>query len=236
MLRMSASEIVPEGLTIRRASTAEQVADALRGLMMRGELQPGTRLREVPLATSLGVSRNTVREAIRVLVHERLVTHTLHRGAVVARPTEEDVVDIFRVRRTLELAAVHASDQANAEQVAGLAEAVDEIARAVESKDLQAIAESDLMFHRRLVGLLQSRHLDVFYQNVQAELRLGVSLVDREYRDPGALVAEHQEIYDTVASGDRAAATAVLAAHLDDAERRLLRIVRERFRSFPPTP
>jgi DNA-binding GntR family transcriptional regulator len=219
-----ANEFSFDGLKIRRASTAEQIADALRGLMMRGELQPGSRLREVPLANSLGVSRNTVREAIRLLVHEGLVTHRPHRGAVVAQLTAEDVVDIFGARQVLELAAVEASTQFGEEALAPLAESVDEIARAAEAEDWQAIAEGDLRFHRQLVALLGSRRIDAFYRNLQAEHRLGVSLVDRGYRDPTLLVSEHREISDAIAAG-REEAAQLVAAHLEDAEQRLLRIV-----------
>src|SRR3990170_4985376 len=93
-------ELAP--LRIKRASTAEQVAEMLREMILSGELQHSGALREVALAQRVGVSRNTMREAIRVLAREGLVTHHLHRGALVTRLTASDVEDLFRVRRTVE--------------------------------------------------------------------------------------------------------------------------------------
>ena len=90
-------------LQIKRASTAEQVAEALREMILRGEIKQGQPLREVSLAASIGVSRNTMREAIRVLAREGIVMHEMHHGAMVTRLETRDVEDIFRVRRVLPL-------------------------------------------------------------------------------------------------------------------------------------
>ena len=106
---MFVSDETSAALRITRQSTADQVAALLRERIVRGELQPGTPLREVPLAASIGISRNTMREAIRGLVHEGLVRHNVHRGVTVTKLTENDVADIYRVRRLLECAAVEKS-------------------------------------------------------------------------------------------------------------------------------
>src|SRR2546423_760865 len=84
-----------EGLTIKRVSTSDQVATALREKIFSGELRPGTPLQEVAMAASVGVSRNTLREAIRQLVHEGLVRHSVHRGAAVTELSEDDIADIY---------------------------------------------------------------------------------------------------------------------------------------------
>src|SRR5262249_43322057 len=90
------------GLAIQKTSTADQVAGLLRERILRGELRPGTPLREVLLAGSIGVSRNTLREALRILIQEGLVLHTVHRGITVMELSREAVADIYRVRRILE--------------------------------------------------------------------------------------------------------------------------------------
>src|SRR5438876_1205630 len=71
---------------IHRVSVADQVASILRQRILKGELRPGMPLQEVPLAASLGVSRNTMREATRILSLEGLLTRSIHRG--VARDAE----------------------------------------------------------------------------------------------------------------------------------------------------
>src|SRR5258705_3975419 len=94
---------------INRISVADQVASILRRRILDGELLPGTALQEVPMATSLGVSRNTVREATRILSLEGLLKRSAHRGVAVAQLSLEDVAEIYRVRHLLEIPAARAA-------------------------------------------------------------------------------------------------------------------------------
>jgi DNA-binding GntR family transcriptional regulator len=80
-----------------RTSTVDQVADRMRMMIWRGQLQPGFRLKEMPLSKSFGVSRNTIRDAIRDLAQDGLLTHELHRGAIVRELGAEDVADLYAV-------------------------------------------------------------------------------------------------------------------------------------------
>jgi DNA-binding GntR family transcriptional regulator len=212
-------------LEIKRASTAEQVADGLRDMIVRGELEPGAPLREVSMAASVGVSRNTMREAIRLLAREGLVTHNMHRGALVSRLTEEDVGDIFRVRRTLELEAVEASADASPERLGALETTLRAFEQAADADSYGSIIDRDVEFHERLVGLLDSPRLDRFFKTIQAELRLCLSIVDR-HDDPGRLIAEHRELYELMASGRQEACIQRMTRHLADAEALVKDIVR----------
>jgi DNA-binding GntR family transcriptional regulator len=215
-----------QGLQIRRSSTSEQVADAMRRMILRGELAPGTPLREVPLAESIGISRNTVREAVRVLARQGLVTHSMHRGAMVTRLSEQDVADLYRVRRALETQAIDASAEATPEQLAGLGEAVQALERAAADGDWDRMVDADWSFHEHLVGFLGSRRLDSFFDTIQAELRLCLSILDRADDDPDDLVAEHRELRDLLLAGERHRCREVLCSRLDDSELRLRRIAK----------
>jgi DNA-binding GntR family transcriptional regulator len=214
-------------LHLKRASTAEHVAEALRDMILRGELQQGQPLREVSLAVSIGVSRNTMREAIRTLAREGIVTQQLHHGALVTRLTAQDVEDIFRVRRFLELAALRAALGAEPEQLAGLAEAVRAFEGAVDGGDWGAVIDADELFHERLVGLLDSPRLSRFFDTIQTEVRLCMSIVGRLSADPAALVAEHQELLDLILRREIDRVTDVLAGHLADAEETIKSVLRE---------
>ncbi|MGI8985956.1 MAG: GntR family transcriptional regulator, partial [Nocardioidaceae bacterium] len=81
------------------SSTAERVADVLRRRITEGDLVPGARLSEERLVCELHVSRNTLREAFRLLAHEGLLVHRLHRGVFVPELDEDDLVDLYRLRR-----------------------------------------------------------------------------------------------------------------------------------------
>src|SRR5207248_10971018 len=91
---------------IDRVSVADQVASILRQRILNGELRPGTPLQEIPLAASLGVSRNTMREAVRILCLEGLLVRSAHRGVAVERLSARDVREIYDLRRMFEMSAV----------------------------------------------------------------------------------------------------------------------------------
>ena len=95
---------------IHRVSVADQAAAILRQRILDGELRPGTPLQEVLLANSLGVSRNTMREAMRILSIEGLLKRSLHRGVAVSQLSLKDVQEIYRLRRMLEITAVLAAN------------------------------------------------------------------------------------------------------------------------------
>ena len=81
-------------------------ASVFRQRILDGELRPGTPLQELSLAASLGVSRNTMREALRILALEGLLRRNLHRGVVVSQLSLRDLQEIYHLRRMLEIPAI----------------------------------------------------------------------------------------------------------------------------------
>ncbi|TGN38612.1 GntR family transcriptional regulator, partial [Paracoccus liaowanqingii] len=88
------------------AGLAPETAARLRDRIITGRLRPGERLSEARLAAEMSVSRNTLREVFRLLVHEGLLTHLPHRGVSVAVPSMAGVLDIYRLRRLIEIPAL----------------------------------------------------------------------------------------------------------------------------------
>ncbi len=120
---------------INRTSVADQVASILRQRILDGELPPGTALQEVPMATSLGVSRNTVREATRILSLEGLLKRNAHRGVAVAQLSLEDVAEIYQVRHLLEIPAVRAATMEDSDVLVEMRGALEGYEEAVEGVD-----------------------------------------------------------------------------------------------------
>lgn len=213
------------GLRIKPASsTAARVADALRERILAGELPPGTQLREVPLSSAMDVSRNTVREALRLLAGEALTTHTLHRGVVVAQVRRDDIVDIFRVRRLLELRALEEVAGASKPDLAAVHDAANACDAAADAGDLWAVVNCDLAFHQALVALLGCERLTAAMRNSVAELRLALATVDRAHGGLPELIHQHRKIIRAGERGDLAAARELLEKHLDEAETLLLEL------------
>jgi DNA-binding GntR family transcriptional regulator len=210
---------------LRRVSVGGQAATLLRDMILSGELKPGTPLKEIPLSESLGVSRNTVRQALRELEHEGLVRHAAHRGAVVASLTKEDVGSIFRARRVLELGAIAAIGDRYREAAAALGEHATAIEEAVRRRDPLLVLEHDVALHAALVDRIGSDRLSAFQRKLLRELRLGLLLVDRRRPALEELASEHHALCRLLDRGETARFHRRLAEHLDRSEQRLLEVV-----------
>jgi DNA-binding GntR family transcriptional regulator len=212
------------GFNIKRVSTADQVATLLRERILCGDFKPGTPLREAALASLIGVSRNSLREALRILIQEGLVRHTVHRGISVTQLDPDDIGEIYRLRRLLEGLAVE-SAQPDEEELAGLADAADQLEQAAQAHDWPKLVELDIRFHRLLVGLLGSERLDAFYSNLVSELRLGLVMLDRASPDFIQMSSEHRKFVKLLAAGRHKDCARALDAHLAETERRVREIV-----------
>jgi DNA-binding GntR family transcriptional regulator len=104
------AELDADRRLLDRASTVELLADLLRERIIKGVYQPGERLVEEAIFKPLKVSRNSLREAFRLLTHERLLVHELNRGVFVRKLTVDDVIDLYRVRKLVECSAVRKLD------------------------------------------------------------------------------------------------------------------------------
>ncbi|MFC3898999.1 GntR family transcriptional regulator [Lentzea rhizosphaerae] len=207
-----------DGLEVRRTTTAQQLADGLAERIMAGAFGPGDRLRESAIAAELGVARNTIREAVRILELTGLVRYEVNRGAVVIAPTPENVEALYTARERLETAAVVRTPRPD--QLDAITAAFEELREAAEAGDLGAIVDRDLAFHQAIVALLDSSRLDDFFAAMTKELRFYLTVLTRS-ETPDEVVAEHQVILDAIRLGDRDRAVAEIRAHVDASVQRL---------------
>jgi DNA-binding GntR family transcriptional regulator len=198
---------------IRRTSTVEQVADVLRARILRGELPPGTPLREIGLAESMGVARNTVREGVRRLEAEGLVTHRIHRGVVVATLAEPDIHEIFEIRRFVEFEALRRCSAADVRRFVELAEGM---VAMVPGGEAASIVDADMRFHQAIVDSLGNSRLSAFFANTLAELRIALCFV--ETGDASVWAPLHLEVCRLLETGQRLAAIELFTAHFAETE------------------
>jgi len=188
----------------------EKVVDELRRRIIDGAYEPGDRLTEERLADAFGVSRNPVREAIRVLTAEGFLLAQPRRGAVVATMSVQDVEDLFDVRLSLEaLAAALAAARAGPSGAAVLDKL---LAKARTTRRTAELAALNTQFHAAictlsgnalLVGLMESLHGRVRWVYRQsAETRAASSW------------AEHEELAAAIRTGDADAAARAARAHV----------------------
>ena len=218
-------ELAEERALLSRASTAGRVAEILRSRITEGRLPPGTRLSEEDIGSALGVSRNTLREAFRLLTHERLLVHEFNRGVFVRRLTVADVHDLYRFRRLLEGGALRsASPSARFDDVRRAVEEGEEAAAAGRWVD---VGTANMHFHQALAALAGSPRVEEAMRHVLAELRLvfHVMAAPQTFHEP--YLADNRRIVELLESGDREGASEALERYLTAAEEQLTRAYAE---------
>ncbi|GAB3825688.1 FCD domain-containing protein [Kribbella italica] len=194
----------------------EQVLSELRRRIVDGDYAQGERLTENRLADDFGVSRNPVREALRVVESEGFVEILPRRGAVVATLDETAIRDLFAVRKQLEtLAAGLAAERATEEDVARLRALLAEANAATDAEDFARVAELNSELHVAVIDISGNRWLaslsSAMYHHVHWVFRVGAA-----QRAPHSW-EEHIRLVDAIAAGDADAAVAAASAHIDAA-------------------
>lgn len=193
------------------------VFNTLRKAILRGNLEPGERLREIHLADKLGVSRTPIREAIRKLELEGLVVMIPRKGAVVAEITEKSLRDVLEVRRALEALAVRlACEKILDEEVEELKVAAKAFEEALETGDVTAFAEADVKFHDIIYRATDNQRLIQLLYNLREQMyRYRVEYLKREDSHE-TLLEEHLAIIDTIERRDEENAVKAVCTHIDN--------------------
>ncbi len=218
---MPASSIALSGLA--RTNLREQAVAALRTAVTTGELPPGKHLVETELSETLGISRGTLREALRQLQQEGLVTAD-DRGRLHVRSLDAgEISDIFEVRAALEaLAAERLASRADRSAAVGkLNTAVNRMEES-SKEGLRASIEADLDFHRMLVGLAGNSALVHQWGSLEGSIRMSIMFSGLERAVGNMTPNRHQEIVEAIRSGDAGVARRVTIEHMDIALHNLL--------------
>lgn len=203
------------------------VFNTLRKAILTGQLKPGERLMEVHLANKLGVSRTPIREAIRKLELEGLVIMIPRRGAEVAEITEKSLSDVLEVRRALDALSVElACDRITEEEMQELKRACDEFEGAVKGKDVSLIAKADVALHDIIVKATGNQRLQQLVNNLAEQMYRYRFVYIKDESQHDKLVAEHKEIYESIAKRDRERAAKAAKLHIDNQEKSIIRQIR----------
>lgn len=218
---MAASSMALSGLA--RTNLREQAVTALRAAVTTGELSQGKHLVETELSEMLGISRGTLREALRQLQQEGLVTAD-DRGRLRVRHLDPgEIGDIFEVRASLEALAAErlASRPDRDDAVQRLTAAVTHMEE-TRRDGLEPSIEADLDFHRTLIELAGNSALVHQWGSLEGSIRMSIMFSGLERAVGNMTPNRHQDIVDAIASGDTAIARRVTIEHMEIALRNLL--------------
>ncbi|GLK62969.1 GntR family transcriptional regulator [Paracoccus kondratievae] len=202
-------------------SLAEGIAARLRDQVTGGTLVPGQRLSEARLAAELEISRNTLREVFRLLTREGILRHEPNRGVFVAVPSMASILDIYRVRRLIEVPALAQAWPGHA-AVTRMHNAVEQAKELQKIPDWRGVGSANMEFHAAIVALTDSPRLIQFFTQIIAELRLAFGLLDSPELLHQPYIPRNAEILGKLERGDPAAAARMLDDYLNQSERAVL--------------
>ena len=203
------------------------VFNTLRQAILTGNLKPGERLMEIHLANRLGVSRTPIREAMRKLELEGLVTMIPRRGAEVARITEKSMNDVLEIRRALDILCVElACKRINEEELEALEEACSNFEKAVETKDVRKIAQADVEFHDIIAQATRNQRLIQMLNNLSEQMYRYRFEYIKETDRHEQLIREHKAILEGIRQRDQEKASAASGIHIDNQEKAIIDRIR----------
>ena len=194
----------------------EMVYEELKMQILKGSIIPGTRMMEVELAEEMGVSRTPIREAIRKLEKEGLVTIEPRRGAYASMISTEDMVEILEVRQDLEgLAAYFAADRMTDAQMEALRQVSASYDDAVKRGNMEDMIKHDTRFHHIIVESCRNKILVQMIEQLQElVLRFRYIYYDN-FRRAENMPEEHAAILAAIAEGNADKARAAADIHVD---------------------
>jgi DNA-binding GntR family transcriptional regulator len=220
---MNLNELAPN---LQQRSTPDLIADALREAILRGIFQEGQSLRQDEIATQFGVSRIPVREALKQLEAEGLVTLHLNRGAIVSILTASEAQEICEIRSALEVKAMQLA--ISKIQASDIEKAAVILAATDNSTDAGILAKLNWEFHEtlyttaerpRLLALIKTLHI-----NCDRYVRLQMAHMDYLQRSQ----KEHQQLLDACRQRDSKTAVRLLKKHIDTAGEQLVTYLQQK--------
>lgn len=191
----------------------------LREAILRGQFQPGEKLKEVSLSEQLGISRTPLREAMRMLEKEGLVVMPPRKSVRVANISPKMLQDVLEVRCALEeLSAELACRNMTREGIRKLQNANHSMEEAIRRKQLMKIAQYDEEFHDTIYRIADNQKLTMVLNNLREQMfRYRLEYIkDEQVRY--TILSEHCKIIDAMESGDSVAAKKIITLHIKSQE------------------
>ncbi len=202
----------------RPPTLTSTVAESIRNSIFKGDLPPSDPLREMELSEALGVSRSTVREALRLLHEEKLVEIIPHRGAFVIKLTRRTARELYTLRAVLEPYALQLAMEGGTFKDPDLLR-LDQLAQQL--NDLEQATDStfetvhtDLELHELIVRRSNHKLLESMYKSLQSLTGLYVSHFKLYQTDAYAAAPSHTAISESIREGDAKRAAQTLQEHI----------------------
>lgn len=201
---------------IRRRSLHDELTDRLRDLIAEGEIAPGEKISEKALCDRFDVSRTPLREALKVLAKEGLVTLTLHRGATVTPITRDDLAEAFPIMGALEaLAGELACARATKAEVNRIAQLHARMRAHYEARERPEYFRLNQEIHGAIAAAARNPTLDQMQKSLSGRVRRARYLANVTQERWDQAMDEHDEILEALQARDAERLARLLKQHLE---------------------
>ena len=203
-------------VTDSRVSTVEDIVAQLTDAVHEHRVQPGTKLREDEVGDIFGVSRTLVREALRSMEHEGLVTIERNKGAFVAKPTPKEAREVFEARALLEPSTARAAaERATPKDIALLEQHIRDEHAALDRGEAGLALKLSGAFHVSIARIADQKTIEQFLRQLVSRSSLVIALY---WRRRNALCESHAHhaLVEALRQADGETAEDLMKGHLLD--------------------
>lgn len=207
--------MVAKDTRIARSSLHGELVPLVRDMIIGGELQPGDKIPEQALCERFGVSRTPLREALKVLAAEGLITLSLNRGSAVARITAKEVDELFPIMGALEaLAGETACARMTRKELARLQQLHDEMVEAYERGDWGPYIRLNRVIHEALVEIADNEALTSLYNNLMVRIHSVRYVAKKSAERWKEAVEDHERLMEALRARNGPLVAEILREHL----------------------
>lgn len=209
------------------SSTAQEtVLQYLRVALATGQILPGQQLVQEELAESLGVSRVPIRESLRILEGEGLVTYHPNRGYFVTELSTTDLAELYRIRELLEAEALsRAVIEVSDADINDIEQLLEQVEKAVAAGDVEAITHANRAFHFAIIELSGMNRLSRLIRQLWDASDIYRTVYFRDAKNRDRIKAEHREILSALRARDAQALIHAQNHHRDEAVQALNSVI-----------
>jgi DNA-binding GntR family transcriptional regulator len=202
---------------------SEHIYEALRELVIKGEIKEGERLVESDLCREFGVSRSPVRDALNMLQLDGFVELIPFKGAVVSGITEKDVREHFELKGMIEGYAASCVAEKSPRDTSDLMETLELMGQEMESDNYKGVLETNFLLHRLIVNKMENRRLSKLYESLSGYIRRFGSIGLAEKSSWPSTMEEHSRIVRLISDGKSYEAEQESRRHAKNAMERVIR-------------
>lgn len=222
---------------IIRHSLHESLVAPLREMILQGELRPGEKVPEEQLCERFGVSRTPIREALKVLAAEGVLQILPHRGAIVARITEEQIEELFPIMASLErLAGLLACARASDDDIARVRALHDAMMGHFEKDEEAEYLRHNRLIHEAFFAIAGNATLSAYYQQILTRIHACRFVVRKSRYHWAAAVEEHKAMIEALEARDAPRLGALMERHVMGTTAGIARAFIERTRAGAADP